>query len=77
MEAKEPRTVLFTGGRQMGRTQLAIEKAYQLGLQDGRKEVVEWGLETCPHDLFGEGTHYFKRACDQCWLEKGMDWGIK
>lgn len=38
--------------------------------QAGVKEVVEWGLETCPHDLFGEGTQCFKRACDLCWQEK-------
>jgi len=38
----------------------------------GIKEVVEWGKETCPHDLFGEGTHCFKRACDECWQEKWL-----
>ena len=47
---------------------------YELGKQAGIKEVVEWGLETCPHDLFGEGTHHFKRVCDLCWQEK---YGVK
>jgi len=42
------------------------------GKRTGIKEVVEWGLETCPHDLFGEGTQCYKRACDKCWQEK---WG--
>lgn len=31
------------------------------------KKVFEWGEETCPHDLFGEGTQCFKHACDECW----------
>ena len=43
--------------------------------QAGIKEVVEWGLETCPHDLFGEGTQCFKRACDECWKDKIKEWG--
>uniref|UniRef100_A0A6M3LFR2 Uncharacterized protein n=1 Tax=viral metagenome TaxID=1070528 RepID=A0A6M3LFR2_9ZZZZ len=36
----------------------------------GMREVIEWCDETCPHDLFGEGTHCYKRACDMCWQEK-------
>jgi len=31
------------------------------------KKVCDWGNETCPHDLFGEGTQCFKHACDECW----------
>ena len=31
------------------------------------RQVVEWGEETCPHDLFGEGTQCYKHACDMCW----------
>ena len=27
---------------------------YDNGVMQGRKEVVDWGLETCPHDLFGK-----------------------
>jgi len=30
---------------------------------------LEWGNETCPHDIFGEGTQWFKHACDMCWQE--------
>jgi len=33
--------------------------------------VFAWGNETCPHDLFGEGTQCFKHACDECWQELG------
>jgi len=33
------------------------------------RQVMEWGKETCPHDLFKEGTHCFKHACDMCWQE--------
>ena len=44
--------------------------------QEGIKEVVEWGLETCPHDLFGEGTQCYKRACDECWNDKVKEWGV-
>jgi len=44
----------------------------EISFKAGIKEVVEWGLETCPHDLFGEGTQCYKRACDKCWQEK---WG--
>ncbi len=32
------------------------------------KWVVEWGNETCPHDL-GEGTYCYRHACDICWQE--------
>ena len=46
---------------------------YETGIEVGHQEVIEWGKETCPHDLFGEGTHCFKRACDECWKEK---WGL-
>ena len=49
-----------------------VRAGYTLGI----KEVVEWGLETCPHDLFGEGTHCYKRACDECWQEKLKEWGV-
>lgn len=45
--------------------------------EQGRKEVIAWGLETCPHDLFGEGTFYYKRACDLCWQEKIKEWGLE
>jgi len=48
----------------------AYIRGYEAGIEAGIAEVVEWGKETCPHDLFGEGTQCFKRACDQCWLEK-------
>ena len=43
----------------------------------GIKEVVEWGNETCPHDLFGEGTQCFERACDLCWQYQLRDWGLE
>ena len=33
------------------------------------RQVAEWGEETCPHDLFGEGTQCYKHACDGCWAE--------
>jgi len=42
------------------RKQLEAIKKAQL------KKVVEWGGETCPHDL-GEGTQCYKHACDMCW----------
>ena len=32
-----------------------------------RKQIAKWGNETCPHDIFGEGTQCFKHACDMCW----------
>ena len=53
-----------------------LEVGKELGKQLGRKEVIEWGLETCPHDLFGEGTLCFKRACDECWQEQIEKWGL-
>ena len=51
--------------------------AYDKGKLDGIKEVVKWSNETCPHDLFGEGTQCFKRACDLCWQSKLKEWGIE
>jgi len=33
----------------------------------GVKAVMEWGKETCPHYIFGEGTQCYKHACDMCW----------
>lgn len=48
---------------------VAREQA-EISFKAGMKEVLDWGLETCPHDLFGEGTHYYKRACDICWQDK-------
>ena len=33
------------------------------------RQVVEWGNDTCPHDIFGEGTKCLKHACDMCWQE--------
>ena len=44
--------------------------SFKAGEMAGIKEVMEWGKETCPHDLFGEGTQFFKRVCDECWQEK-------
>ena len=35
--------------------------------QQDLKDFIEWGKETCPHDLFGEGTQCYKHACDMCW----------
>ena len=37
------------------------------------KKIVEWGEETCPHDL-GEGTQCYKHACGMCWqaLKAGL-----
>jgi len=49
-----------------------VDAQAEISFKAGIKEVVEWGLETCPHDLFGEGTQCYKRACDECWQEK---WG--
>ena len=40
------------------------------------KKVVEWGNETCPHDLFGEGTQCFKHACDDCWQALKKEVGL-
>jgi hypothetical protein len=47
-----------------------LDAQSQKSFKAGVKAVVKWGLETCPHDVFGEGTHHFKRACDLCWQEK-------
>jgi len=40
------------------------------------KKVAEWGKETCPHDLFGEGTQCFKHACDECWQALKKEVGL-
>ena len=37
--------------------------------KDTIRQIIEWGNETCPLDLFGEGTQCFKHACDLCWQE--------
>ena len=55
---------------------VAREQA-EISFKVGIKEVVEWGLETCPHDLFGEGTQCYKRACDECWREQLKVWGVE
>jgi len=52
---------------------VVAEAQAEISFKAGIMEVVKWGLETCPHDLFGEGTQCYKRACDECWQEK---WGI-
>uniref|UniRef100_A0A6M3JGZ2 Uncharacterized protein n=1 Tax=viral metagenome TaxID=1070528 RepID=A0A6M3JGZ2_9ZZZZ len=31
------------------------------------EKIAKWGNETCPHDIFGDGTQCFKHACDMCW----------
>jgi len=51
---------------------LGAQTQAEISFKAGIREVVKWGLETCPHDLFGEGTQCYKRACDKCWQEK---WG--
>lgn len=54
---------------------VAREQA-EISFKAGIEEVVRWGNETCPHDLFGEGTHYFKRACDLCWQDQLKEWNL-
>ena len=39
------------------------------------RKVVEWGEETCPHDL-GEGTQCYKHACDMCWQSLKEEAGL-
>ena len=52
--------------------QKAVEKqaeiSFKIGKQEGMKEVVEWGLETCPHCI--GMTYHYKRVCDSCWEDK-------
>jgi len=69
MEAKDnkPRTVLYIGGRQTGRTQIALEQAHQLGLQEGRKEVV---------DVIIEDTRNFEVPLSLGVIAKLKEWGI-
>jgi len=75
--------VSFKAGIKEGRdgcaycdTPLLYEGEIQEARSAGIREVVEWGLETCPHDLFGEGTQCYKRACDMCWSAKLKEWGL-
>ena len=46
-------------------------QAWAFGIGEGAKaqveKIAEWGNETCPHYIFGEGTQCFKHACDMCW----------
>jgi len=46
-----------------------LERVVEISYGMGIKEVVDWGNETCPHDIFGEGTQCYKHACDICWQE--------
>lgn len=45
----------------------------------GRREVIEWGDELCPHGtLAADTSKAYKRECDKCWqalqhLEKGEE----
>ena len=44
----------------------------------GIREVVEWGLEACPH-WSGEWTRKVgvsKRDCSLCWLDQLKDWEL-
>ncbi len=62
----EQAKISFKAGYEAAEEELG--KCYAPTFQDGKKagikEVVEWGRESCSHDLVGEGTHYCKRACD-------------
>jgi len=71
--AREQAEISFKVGYEQGGLD-SYATDFAEGKRTGIREVVEWGLETCPHDLFGEGTQCYKRACDECWREK---WGEK
>lgn len=45
----------------------ALSIAVEEAKREERERIIAWGNETCPHDLFGEGTQCFKHACDECW----------
>uniref|UniRef100_A0A6H1ZRS0 Uncharacterized protein n=1 Tax=viral metagenome TaxID=1070528 RepID=A0A6H1ZRS0_9ZZZZ len=57
--------------------QAIIDQWVKDSRQEGIRAVVNWGLETCPHDLFGEGTQCYKRACDMCWAEQIKLWEVE
>ena len=40
----------------------------QAQIKDTLRQVLEWGLETCPHTKEYE-LGKFKRACSYCWQE--------
>ena len=72
----------FEEGRLYGKqeslfNQAIIDQWVKDSRQEGIRAVVNWGLETCPHDLFGEGTQCYKRACDMCWAEQIKLWEVE
>jgi len=74
MEAKQLKSLLDAAELRNPQGFSANRERYlaEISFKAGIREVVKWGLETCPHDLFGESTQCYKRACDKCWQEK---WG--
>jgi len=54
-----------------------IINAHNAGEQKGRKEVVDWGEEPCPHGITKHTKHYKKRDCPDCWQAKLKEWGIE
>jgi len=43
---------------------------------EGRKEVVEWGNEPCPHWLSVKHNRRMKRDCHYCWEEQLKKLGL-
>ena len=74
--ANQQAEISFKAGFKHALEGAVMEGGYESVKKVGIKEVVEWGLETCPHDLFGEGTHCYKRACDECWKDKIKECGV-
>ncbi len=66
---------------------LQAEISFKAGQYEGKKEVVEWANEPCPHsdatieilndqdETIGERI-FSKRDCEKCWQDKLKEWGI-
>ena len=59
--------LVFTGSEIKGNVGTIAEEIAEKIAPLIAKEIYKWGNETCPHDIFGEGTQCFKHACDMCW----------
>jgi len=51
------------------------EKSFKAGIKQGKKEVVEWGEEICPHEV-DTLPHFHKRECPKCWQALRREAGL-
>jgi len=73
-ESKEEAISKMPEGQEMVRGVTKLDGLYQMILQQGRREVVEWGILPCNEHYKGGGL-FTRRECPECW-KKLKEWGL-